>query len=242
MGVAVDRRASRPFAPDRESYGSRRRFSMKVPERGPEMPHRTLNWTRPSDLVRQVRRLWDRGAILASLVTEEPLFPRRLVLKRPSAAELRDRFDEARTWSASLRSMRHVRVTMREFRHRVSGANALPHEAWVDSVEEAVALIGKQREAAVFRALAEEASVPASRHSSRGSRDGHSKCSSSQTTGITCSMSSAGSRRIRGPASICARWTCRGCTASSWKPAAACSENCSISPCRRLQSLRARPA
>ena len=132
---------------------------MKVPERDPGVPHRTVNWTRPSDLVRQVRRLWDRGVILASLVTEEPIFPRRLVLARPSAAQLRDRFDEARTWSASLRSMGHVRVTMREFRHRVSGANALPHEAWVDSVEEAVALIGKQREAAVFRALAEEASA-----------------------------------------------------------------------------------
>ena len=207
------------------------------------MPHRTLNWTRPSDLVQQVRRLWDRGVILASLVTEEPIFPRRLVLKRDRA---RRSFATASTrLEPGVRRFApcgHVRVTMREFRHRVSGANALPHEAWVDSVEEAVALIGKQREAAVFRARADEASVPANHHSFHGSRDGHSKCSSSQTTGITCSMSSAGSRRIRGPASICARWTCRGCTASSWKPAAACSESCSISPCRRLQSLRARPA
>ena len=117
---------------------------------------RTVRWTQPADLARQVRRLWDRGEILASLVTDEPLFPRRLVLKRPSAAELRDHFDEARAWSASLRSMRHVRVTMHEFRHRVSGANTLPHEAWIDTFEDAVALIGKRREAAVFRALLEE--------------------------------------------------------------------------------------
>ena len=117
----------------------------------------TVSWTLPSDLVRQVQRLWGRGVILASLVTDEPLFPRRLVLKGPSAAELRDRFDDARTWSASLRSMPHVRLAMREFRHRVSGANALPHEAWIDTVGEAVALIGKRREVDLFRRLAEVA-------------------------------------------------------------------------------------
>ena len=114
-----------------------------------------VRWTPPADLRRQVRRLWDRGKFLSSLATGETFFPIRLVLKRPSAAELRDHFDEARTWSASLRAMPHVRLTMREFRHRVSGANALPHEAWVDTVEDAVALMGKQRETAAFRRVVE---------------------------------------------------------------------------------------
>ena len=116
---------------------------------------RTMRWTPPAELRRQVRRLWDHGEILASLVTGKNLLPRRLVLKRPSAAELRDHFDEARTWSASLRSMPYVRLTMRDVRHRVSGTNALPHEAWIDTVENAAALIGKRREVAVFRRLAE---------------------------------------------------------------------------------------
>ena len=114
----------------------------------------TAIWTRPADLRSQVRRLWDRGRILSSLVTGEALFPLRLALKRPGAAELRDRFDEARSWSASLRAMPHVRIAMREIRHRVSGANALPHEAWVDSADDAVAMIGKRREAAVFGRVA----------------------------------------------------------------------------------------
>ena len=115
----------------------------------------TETWTRPADLRREVQRLWDRGRILSCLVTGEPLFPVRLALKRPSATEIRDRFDEARTWSASLRAMPHVRIVMREFRHRVSGANALPREAWVDSADDAVAMIGKRREAAAFRRLLE---------------------------------------------------------------------------------------
>ena len=42
---------------------------------------------------------------------------------------------------------------MREVRHRVSGTNSLPHEAWVDTVEDAVALIRKQPELVEFRRL-----------------------------------------------------------------------------------------
>ena len=110
-------------------------------------------WTTPADLRRQVRRLWERGVILASLATGETLFPRRLALKRPGSTELRDRFDEVRTWVSALRSMSHVRVTMREVRHRVSGANSLPHEVWVDTLEDAVALVRKQPELAEFRRL-----------------------------------------------------------------------------------------
>ena len=116
---------------------------------------RTMTWTSPADLRRQVHRLWDRGTILSGLVTGEDRFPVRLSLKRPSAAQLRDHFAEARSWSASVRSMPHARIAMREFRHRVSGANALPHEVWLDTVDDAVALIGKQREAATFRRLVE---------------------------------------------------------------------------------------
>ena len=112
-------------------------------------------WTTPADLRRQVRRLWDRGIILAGLVTGETPFPRRLVLRRPGSTELRDRFDEVRAWVAALRSMPHVRIEMREVRHRVSGTNSLPHEAWVDTFEDAVALIRKQPELDEFRRLVE---------------------------------------------------------------------------------------
>ena len=110
-------------------------------------------WTTPADLRRQVQRLWDRGVILASLVSGETPFPRRLTLRRPGSKELRDRFDEARMWVAALRSMPHVRLTMREVRHRVSGTNSLPHEAWIDSLEDAAALIRKRPELEEFRRL-----------------------------------------------------------------------------------------
>ena len=108
-------------------------------------------WTMPADLRRQVQRLWDRGAILSAQVTGETLFPRRLVLKRPGSGELRERFHEARIWSEKLRAAPRVRIEMRAFRHRVFGANALPHEAWIDGADDAVAMIGKRSEIAEFR-------------------------------------------------------------------------------------------
>ena len=112
-----------------------------------------MSWTRPASLRAQVQKLWARGELLASLATGQPLFPRRLTLKGPTSAEMASRFDEARAWIGELRGMPHCRVEMRELKHRVFGANAVPHEAWIDSVEDALALIGKLRDAARFTAL-----------------------------------------------------------------------------------------
>ncbi len=114
-----------------------------------------MSWTTPLDLRAQVQKLWERGELLASLVTGEPIFPKRLALRSPTSAEMAERFDAVRAWIAALRLMPHCRVQMREFRHRVFGANAVPQEVWLDSVDDALALIGKQRDVARFAALIE---------------------------------------------------------------------------------------
>lgn len=112
-----------------------------------------MSWTRPADLRAQVQKLWDRGEMLASLVTGGSPFPKRLALKGPTSAEMTDRFDEVRAWIGEIRAMPRCRVEMREFRHRVFGANAVPQEAWIDTVEDALALIGKLRDATRFTTL-----------------------------------------------------------------------------------------
>ena len=112
-----------------------------------------MSWTTPADLRAQVSRLWERGELLASLATGASLFPKRLVLKGPTSAEIAERFEDIRQWSSSLRAMTHCRVEMREFRHRVFGAMHCRVEVWIDSFEDAVAFIGKQREAARFISL-----------------------------------------------------------------------------------------
>lgn len=86
-------------------------------------------------------------------MTGETLFPRRLVLKPPSSSELADHFDEVRAWIAALRSQAHVRLAMREVRHRILGSNSVPAAAWVDTLKDALPLIGKARESNRFREL-----------------------------------------------------------------------------------------
>lgn len=119
-----------------------------------------MTWSRPDDLQAQVRKLWDRGELLASVVPagdspsqENALFPRRLVLRSPSSGDITDQFAAVRTWVAELRALSHCRVTMRSFRHRIFGTNEVPDQVWVDTLEDAVAWLGKQRDLARFRVL-----------------------------------------------------------------------------------------
>jgi hypothetical protein len=114
-----------------------------------------MSWTRPSDLHAQLLKLWDRGDLLAGFATGESMFPRRLALRDPTSTEMMDRFDEVRRWSQDLRAAAGYRIVMREFKHRVLGANAVPGEVWVDSLEQALALLGKKKEAARFAVLIE---------------------------------------------------------------------------------------
>lgn len=113
----------------------------------------STNWTTPADLRNQLLKLWERGELLSGLVSGEPLFPKRLALKCPTSTEMASRFDEVRAWIVELRSIPHCRVEMREFKHRLFGANAVPHEAWIDTPEDALALIGKRQDAVRFTAL-----------------------------------------------------------------------------------------
>lgn len=124
-----------------------------------------MSWTNSADLRAQVQKLWDKGDLLAELVpVQSPdapatTFPRRLRLTGPSSAELADRFDEVRAWMAALRQAvaggdtRGYRLVLREFRHRVLGNNAVPEEVWLDSLDDALAVLGKQRDAKRFTGL-----------------------------------------------------------------------------------------
>lgn len=114
-----------------------------------------MSWTSAADLRRQVDKLWERGELLAALAGADAAFPRRLVLKCPGSAEITARFEEVRAWAAGLRQIAHCRIESRTVVHRVFGSNSLPHEAWLDSVDEALALIGKRREAARFERMLE---------------------------------------------------------------------------------------
>lgn len=118
-----------------------------------------MNWTSAADLRAQVQKLWDKGDLLRPRVQGEAMLPRRLRLLGPTSTELTERFDEVRAWMVDLRqaanphSAPRLRIVMREFRHRVLGSNAVPDEVWLDTLDDALALIGKQKDAKRFASL-----------------------------------------------------------------------------------------
>ncbi|MCC6980053.1 MAG: hypothetical protein IT343_17175 [Candidatus Melainabacteria bacterium] len=110
-----------------------------------------MGWTRPADIKAQVCRLWERGDLLRSLISDEPKFPKRLKFTIPSSSEISDQFDAVRSWISEIKSTPHCRIVTREYKHRIFGRNELPAEAWIDSADQAFSMIGKRKEASKFR-------------------------------------------------------------------------------------------
>jgi hypothetical protein len=69
--------------------------------------------------------------------------------------QLSQHFDRVRAWIAELCALPHYRIEMRELRHRVLGANEVPAAVWVDTLDDALAILGKSREARRFATLVE---------------------------------------------------------------------------------------
>lgn len=113
-----------------------------------------MKWTTPFDLKVQMQKLWDRGLLLVSIVNEEPLFPYCLKLKRPNSRELSECFSEVRDWITQLHAHdKYYRIESREINHRVLGANKIPDKISVDTLDDALAWIGKRHAAEQFSEL-----------------------------------------------------------------------------------------
>lgn len=113
-----------------------------------------MTWTTPADLRAQVQKLWDKGLLLQPTATASDLFPLRLRFTAPSTTELTARFDEVRAWMTGLAAgTQRLRIVQRQWCHAILGNNSVPSEAWVDTPADALALIGKQKEAQRFAAL-----------------------------------------------------------------------------------------
>lgn len=112
-----------------------------------------MSWTRPADLRAQTLKLWDKGDLLRALIDPSVWQPRRLRLVVPGSNELGEQLDAVRAWLPELQGVPQVRLVWREFTHRLLGVSSLPAECWLDTLPDALALIGKTREARRFEAL-----------------------------------------------------------------------------------------
>ena len=121
-----------------------------------------MAWTNTLDLRAQTQKLWDKGVLLSEMIDVQSddsgqrtsSFPKRLRLLSPATAELSARFEAARIWAEALRSGgKHYRLVERDVRSPVLGSNRIPSEAWLDTLPDALSLIGKTKDAARFSEL-----------------------------------------------------------------------------------------
>lgn len=111
-------------------------------------------WTTPGDLVEQVQRLWDRGEILRAPRDGAVLFPKQLRLRKPTPADIGNRYQEVRQWIAELRSgaERHgYQVEMEAVDNRIVGKNQVPSRVIVQTEADALGMIARKRDAERFR-------------------------------------------------------------------------------------------
>lgn len=112
-----------------------------------------MSWTTPADLRAQLLRSWERGDLARACVTQAIAWPLRLALKSPGASDVSERFEAVRDWASSMARMPNVRIEWRDWNHRVQGLQRLPGGIWVDGLDDALACIGKARDAQRLRAL-----------------------------------------------------------------------------------------
>ena len=119
-----------------------------------------MDWTTPDDLEAQVRRLWDRGRLLVSEVDGGSPFPLPLRLGRPDSGAMSERFDDVRRWIRALDEASKLRrgfgyeIEWTDIDHRQLGRNRVPAAVVVPTREDALRLVGKQRQAERFEKLA----------------------------------------------------------------------------------------
>jgi hypothetical protein len=104
------------------------------------------DWTTPADIKAMLRRRWQRGEVLASSLTQDPLFPLRLPIKGPRSAQISADFGAARDWIAEWSNQNVIPIEWRAFSHRLFGDNQMPSAAIILDAHSAVKILGNRRE------------------------------------------------------------------------------------------------
>lgn len=115
----------------------------------------TAAWSTPADVVRRLRRRWDRGEFLSQFAGGREWVPLDVGLRGPSAADLAARFGEVQSWVDQWQRVdpRRMRVETRTVGGRVIGANDVPSRVWIDSYDQLWSLLGVTREVRRFTEL-----------------------------------------------------------------------------------------
>ncbi len=116
-----------------------------------------MKWTTEAELKSQLQKRWEKGEFLQNFLQNEPLFPLKLTLKRPTSNDITNEFQAVKQWAALFSMLSHYRVEWQTVNHRIQGEQKLPISIWVDTLENALVILRKQKEFKLFQQLTEQA-------------------------------------------------------------------------------------
>jgi hypothetical protein len=115
----------------------------------------SAGWTRPADVRAVVRKKWDSGALLGRFAAGQEWEALGVPIRGPSARLIGEHLADVRQWAAewtAVAARGPLRVEYKQVGGRHFGANNIPARAWLDSYDDAWALL---RVGADVRRLAE---------------------------------------------------------------------------------------
>jgi len=118
-----------------------------------------FKWSDSKWIREELSRKWDSGHILRFMLIQDDLFPLRIPLKRPKSSEVNENFAEISRWIKMLKDNSKQTIGFgyelleKEMVHRQSGRNLIPSHAIISSVQDALQLLKKEREAKKFLKL-----------------------------------------------------------------------------------------
>lgn len=116
-----------------------------------------MKWTTEAELKSQLQKRWEKGEFLQNFLQNEPLFPLKLTLKKPTSNDITNEFQAVKQWAALFSVLSPYRVEWQTVNHRIQGEQKLPTSIWVDTLENALVILRKQKEFKLFQQLTEQA-------------------------------------------------------------------------------------
>lgn len=116
-------------------------------------------WSDPKWIREELSRKWDSGRILRCRLIQDDLFPLRIPLKRPKSSDVNENFAEISKWIKILKDNSKQTIGFgyelieKEMVHRQSGRNLIPTHVVIPTVQDALKLLKKEREADKFMEL-----------------------------------------------------------------------------------------
>jgi len=114
-------------------------------------------WSDSTWIKEQLQRKWENGHIPRELLCHTGLFPLTFPLKKPNSAEISNSFADVYEWVRALRDTSRINrgygydLVEKEVVHRQSGRNSLPTHAVIPTIDDALQLIKKNRDADIIR-------------------------------------------------------------------------------------------